>query len=310
MKKILLLFAFTLLFNACDDGDLTLQQFNFNNETVEKCNSILYVKKGNEILILNIPATNFANVATPPNEPRIFTLTSTDQLLYRSYNGAVSSNTICSSIPPASPVVVSEYKAQPGGKIQIITSILRNVNQTTKATTITYTHQIKLLNVAFKSGESTIKNEEFLFGNYTSLTNVLSFNFFTDNAKLCTPSKLYKNSSSQVLSFEFPDYPLPTVAGTTTVPLNATNFLSYKMYTGANLTDAEICSQTTPNSPFAIVENWKATEGQVKIVTTLVTGTNGLPAKSYSILFENVVYQSGTLNFSHDTLNFGTYLTN
>ena len=310
MKKYFAVLTAVFIFYSCDDGDFTLETFNFDNEIVQQCDNLLYVTDDKEILILNIPASNFINEPTVVGSPRIYTLTTNEQLIYRLYDGNVSNTTICSSIPPATPRTVEEYKAQPGGQIQIITTVVPVVNATTKSTTITYTHQIKLINVQFTSGAKVLNYEEFLFGNYTSLTNTLSFNFSSNNAKKCGSTDLYKNNNNQSLRFDFPNYSLPTVDGTTTINLDSANKLSYSLFSGADLTDAEICSVSSPNNPFVLAEKWIATEGAVQIVTTAVTGTNGLPAFLYEITFSNVIYRKGDLSFTHDTYDFGEYLTN
>ena len=310
MKKCFVLLASVFLFHSCDDGDFTLETFNFDNEIVQECNDLLYVTSQKEIIILNIPTSNFVNEPTVVGSPSIFTLTTSDQLVYRLYDDNVSASTICSAIPPATPRTVEEYRAQPGGQIQIITSVIPVVNPTTKSTAITYTHQIKLINVQFTSGSKTLNYEEFLFGNYTSLVNTLSFSFSSNNAKKCGSNDLYKNSSNQLLRFDFPNHTLPTTAGTTSINLDATNKLSYSLFSGANLTDVEICSVSSPNSPFVVEEKWIATEGTVGIVTTAVTGTNGFPAFLYEITFSNVTYRKNDLSFTHDTFYFGEYLTN
>ena len=309
MKKIFVSLSLLLVVSSCDDGDLTLETFNFDNENVQKCNDLLYVTSGSEILILNIPTENFINEPTVVGSPRIYTLTSNNQLIYRLYDDAVSTSTICSTIPPATPKTVEEYKAQAGGQIQIITTVLPVVNPTTKATSITYTHQIKLVNVQFSNGSKTINYQDFLFGNYTSLVNALSFGFSSNNGKICGSTNIYKNSSNQLLRFDFPDYSLPSTAGTTSINLDATNKLSYLLFSGAVLTDAEICAANF-NSPIVIVEEWIATAGVVQIITSNVTGTNGQPALLHEITFTNVVYVKDDLSFTHDTFNFGNYLTN
>ena len=312
MKKLIVLVASVFMLQACDDGDLTLETFNFNNETVQECNDLLYVVNEKEIIILNIPTSNFINEATEIGTPRTYTLTSNEQLIYRLYDGNVSSATICSTIPPASPSTVEEYKAQAGGEVQIITTVLPVVNETTKSTSITYTHQIKLINVQFVNGNKTLNYQEFLFGNYTSQVNTLSFNFSSNNGVQCTANanNLYKNSSTQLLAIDFPDHLLPTTPGSTSISLDSNNTITYKMFSGGTLTNTEICSSTSPNSPFVIEEEWIATEGTINIVTTAVTGTNGLPAFLYEITFSNITYRKGDLSFTHDTFDFGEFLTN
>jgi len=310
MKKYFAVLTAVFIFYSCDDGDFTLETFNFDNEVVQQCDNLLYVTDDKEILILNIPASNFINEPTVVGSPRIYTLTTNEQLIYRLYDGNVSNTTICSSIPPATPRTVEEYKAQPGGQIQIITTVVPVVNAATKSTTITYTHQIKLINVQFTSGSKVLNYEEFLFGNYTSLINTLSYSFSSSNAKRCSANDLFRNTNNQLLRFDFPSHNLPTTAGTSTINLNATNRLSYTLFGGADLTDAEICSPSSPNVPFFIAEKWIATEGTVEIITSNVTGTNGQPAFLYEIRFSNVIYRKGDLSFTHDSYDFGEYLTN
>ncbi len=310
MKKILVLIASLFLFQSCDDGDLILKTFNFNNETVQKCNNLLFVSKDKEILILNIPSSIFIDEPTIEGTPRIYTLANSEELVYRLYNENVNSTAICSEIPPASPTVLEEYKALPGGQIQITTSVLPSVNETTKATTINYIHQIKLINVQFTNDENNLIYEEFLFGNYKSKTNILSFNFSTNNGAQCNANNLYKKNNTQLISYDYPDYLLPTTAGTTSINLDATNKITYKMFSGGTLTNVLICSTTSPDSPFILEEEWIATTGTVEIITTEVTGSNNLPALKYDIKFIDITYKKGDLSFTHDIFDFGSYVTN
>ena len=106
------------------------------------------------------PSSIFIDEPTIEGTPRIYTLANSEELVYRLYNENVNSTAICSEIPPASPTVLEEYKALPGGQIQITTSVLPSVNETTKATTINYIHQIKLINVQFTNGENNLIYEE------------------------------------------------------------------------------------------------------------------------------------------------------
>lgn len=310
MKKLIVLVTSLFLLQSCDDGDLILETFNFNNETVQKCNNLLFVTKEKEILILNIPSSNFLEEPTVEGSPRIYTLTNSDELIYRLYNENVNSTAICSEIPPVSPIALEEYKALPGGQIQIITTVLPSVDETTKTTTINYIHQIKLINVQFTNGEKNLIYEEFLFGNYKSKTNTLSFNFSSNNGVQCNSNNLYKNSNTQLIFFDFPNNTLPTSAGTTLINLDSTNKITYKMFSGGTLTNVLICSATPPDSPFILEEEWIATNGTVEITTTEITGSNNLPALKYEIKFLNITYEKDNLNFTHDTFDFGSFVTN
>lgn len=164
MKKLIVLAASIFMLQACDDGDITLESFNFDTVAVQNCsdNNLVFKINDNELLLLNIPATSFANEETPDGSPRIVTVSSTNQIIYRLYSGDVSSSTICSILPPASPVVEKEWNAT-GGTIEIITNAL----YASDGITITgYTHNIKFVNVNFSNSDNSFSFTEYIFGNY------------------------------------------------------------------------------------------------------------------------------------------------
>ena len=164
MKKLFVLVASVFLLQACDDGDITLESFNFDTVAVQNCsdNNLVFKINDKELLLLNIPTSSFVNVETADGSPRIVTVSSTNQIIYRLYSGNVSSTTICSTLPPATPVVKKEWNAT-GGTIEIITDALYAVD----GVTITgYTHNIKFVNVNFSNSDNSFSFTEYLFGNY------------------------------------------------------------------------------------------------------------------------------------------------
>lgn len=312
MKKIFGLLVLALSLQSCDDGDLQLETFNFDNETVQKCNTLLYVTSGSEIMILEIGSetdfnTLFAQEPTPANQPILYTLKSSDKLLYRLYDGAVNSTLICSSVPPASPVVIDEYIANPGGQIQVTTNVLTDVNETSKSTKITYTHQIKLINCQFVNGENVLNYSEFLFGNYSSQTNTMSYSFTTTSSS-CNPNTIYRNNSMQALLLDFSTYTYPTTTGTTTVALDSNNRVISRLYSGGSLNNSSICASTPPD-PLVITEEWVAESGTAEITTTLID-INGVTNYEHNIVLLNCNYVKDDLSYFHDQFNFGTYITN
>ena len=166
MKKLLFLVSIVFLFNSCDDGDITLESFNFTSQTILKCNEdskpFLYKINDDELLLLNISADSYSNEITLPNEPRIIPITDPVSVIYRIYNGTIPNTFICSSIAPATPVVLNEWKAT-GGTIEITTIERFDTDETT---VIGYTHSIKLRNVNFSNGTNSFSFEEYFFGNY------------------------------------------------------------------------------------------------------------------------------------------------
>lgn len=171
MKKVFGILLGVLLLMACDDGDLVLESFNFSNAAIQKCSdkTLLFKTSGDELLLLDIPASNFPNEVTPVDQPRIVTISGTNKVLYRKYSGNVSNSNICSVIPPASPSVTSEWTATSGGTIQIITTEKTTIDPVTNVPVLSgYNHQIKFINIQFVSTNNTFVYDEYLFGTYTT----------------------------------------------------------------------------------------------------------------------------------------------
>ncbi|WP_333809567.1 hypothetical protein [Flavobacterium sp.] len=168
MKKLFVLVASVFMLQACDDGDITLESFNFDTVGIQKCtnNNLIFKINGDELLLLNIPAASFANEETPDGSPRVVNVNASNQIIYRIYSGNINSNSICSTIPPASPTVQNEWNAT-GGTIEIVTDALYAID----GVTITgYTHNIKFKNVNFSGSSNSFSFIEYTFGNYeTSL---------------------------------------------------------------------------------------------------------------------------------------------
>ena len=164
MKKLFVLVAFIFLLQACDDGDLTLESFNFDSASVQNCttNNLVFKIKSNELLLLNIPSNSFINEETPDGSPRIVSVNASNKIIYRIYSDNVSSSGICSILPPASPIVKKEWNAT-GGTIEIITDAL----YASDGITITgYNHNIKFVNVNFSGSSNSFSFTEYNFGNY------------------------------------------------------------------------------------------------------------------------------------------------
>ena len=155
-----------LMLQSCDDGDITLQSFDFSSQSVQECtdNNLIFKTKNDELLLIDISEENFPPEETPEGEPRVVTVSSVNQIIYRKYSANVTSTSICSDIPPAAPVVTKEWIAT-GGTILIETNI---VYETDGVTINSYTHNIKFVNVNFASPEESFSFEEYLFGDYTT----------------------------------------------------------------------------------------------------------------------------------------------
>ncbi len=311
MKKILLLVSIVFTFNSCDDGDFVVENFNFSDSTIQRCSvtSDIYVKtKGSELLLAIIPNEYMIDKVTEIGTPRIYTITANDQIIYRKYNGDVTTSSICSTIPPASPSVVEEYKASQGATIEITTSINTVVNETTLATTINYNHQITFRNVLFSNATSTLNYLEYNFGTFKSTSNILPFNLTNSTALNCSDAVIYKKTGNQALILDFDSDHYTNNVGTETINLNASNQIICKLF-NATVDATTICSSATP-APVSLIEEWIANEGQVTITTTEVLDINNIViGHKYEITLNNIVYKKGDKSFTHLLYNFGNYET-
>ena len=164
MKNLFVLVASAFMLQACDDGDIKLESFNFDTVTIQECtdNNLIFKINQEEMLLINIPETSFANVETADGSPRIVNVSSTNQIIYRIYSSTVASNSICSVIPPATPIVNQEWNAT-GGTIEIITDALYAADGITISG---YNHNIKFVNVNFSGPSNSFSFTEYTFGNY------------------------------------------------------------------------------------------------------------------------------------------------
>lgn len=171
MKKVFGLIIALLFLNSCDDGEITLQSFDFENQAIQKCSdkTILFKTKNDELLLISLPETTF-NTAfdnSPTGDtPRTVAINSTNKVIYRKYSGNVSSTTICDELPPATPTVSKEWTTS-GGTIIIESNALYD----TDGITITgYTHNITFENIIFSSSEESFSFTSYIFGDFeTSL---------------------------------------------------------------------------------------------------------------------------------------------
>ncbi len=134
-------FAFVLMLlflSSCDDGDIIVTTLDFNNPELKMCgterNKVLYFIKNEEVFetislkFSNPRVSPEAGILTTDSTQTItFELNANNQVIYRTYDGAVPDNYFCSDIPPGSPRVLEELKSV-GGTVTI-TTISQPVNE-------------------------------------------------------------------------------------------------------------------------------------------------------------------------------------
>lgn len=312
MKRVFSLLVLVFLLNGCDDGNLTLETIDFEDTKTQTCtnNDIIYKLKENEALLLEIPKTSFVNNPTVPGVPTVINIdNTTNRVVYRFYNGAVTTDNICNTIPPATPYVNNQWVAT-SGKIEITTTTITQAGSIAGSTVITgYNHHIVFKNITFDKGNGNQVYDIFDFGDYTTTSTSLPFGF-DKNVEQCLVSKdVYNYISSEALTLEKLDTSLIVNVETLNTPRTALigdikNKLTYRLYNGL-LTPSYFCNTVTPATP-AIDQEWNGQNGVANVsgiieVTTIKSGTT---AFKHTIIIKNA-----TLKYKNSTFKLGDVYT-
>ena len=320
MKKALSLLVLLALLNACDDGDLTQEDISFEDvTTIQSCstNDIIYKLKDQEALIMEIPETTFPTELTAANDTiELDISTTSNRVVYRFYNGTVATDNICETIAPPTPVITDQWTAT-AGKIRIVTTATKSTDETTNATKITgYNHNIVLKNVTFAKQNGTEQRYiSFPFGDYTSSTTSVPFNFDQTLEKCTSSNDVYNYNTSEALILKID----PNLILNEATPLNTprtgligttTNVLTYRLF--SNLLTADyFCQTTTPTTP-AVSQQWNGvagvsnTSGIIEVTTT----TNGPNSYKHTIVLKKVSLQKGIVSFNlGDSYTLGELFT-
>ena len=149
MKRSFVLLLFCL-FLSCNDGDLQIEIIDFDNATIEFCetsvdiNSTFFFKLNTaEALILDLQSGILQN--EPSDSTIVSNVPGQSQVTYRTFSDDVNSNYFCDQIPPVTPVVVEEILAE-GGEVLITT--IQSENDTT-----IYEHTIQLSGISLVNSQ-------------------------------------------------------------------------------------------------------------------------------------------------------------
>lgn len=319
MKRVISLLFFAFVINSCDDGNLIQEDISFENiKITQSCtNGIIYKLKDQEALLLEVPATTFVNETSAANSPTIIDISTSNRVVYRFYNGTVSSSTICETIPPATPIVTDQWLATKG-QIVITTSAVKEPNATINGTKITgYNHNIVLRNVTFEKSNGDQRYDLFPFGDYITPATPLNFGFDQTLDKCSTSNQIYNFTSSEALILNID----PSLIANEITPLNTprtglitstTNSLTYRLFTGGVLTNDYFCNTVTPTTP-TVSQEWNAaagvngTSGIIEVTTT----TSGPNTFKHTIVLKKVTFKKGNNDFllGEDKYIFGDVLT-
>ena len=316
MKKIIGLFIVLLSLNGCDDGNLTIDNINFEDVVAKKCtiNNIIYKIKDSEALILEIANSDnyFTNEPTNEGEPIILTINNDNKVVYRAYNAEVADGNVCATIPLSTPNVKEEWVAT-SGTIEITTTanIVPNTATTSgNATKISgYNHFIVFKNVTFNKPSGDQTYETFTFGSYSRPITPLSLAFNPDDiAKCSTTNQVYNISGKEALVLNLDTTFFQNAAGTKTDVVSLTNKVTYKLFE-SNVTSSYFCADPLPTTPI-LSQQWNAVDGVSGVsgiieVVTIAVGTNF----EHTIHLKKVTFKKGNNEFYlGDDYIYGTFI--
>ncbi|MBQ4821249.1 hypothetical protein [Aquimarina sp. MMG016] len=127
--KILLFFLIISL-SSCDDGDIIVTSFEFDDATLQLCegskeNEFVFFKintSNNEAISFNFIDDTFSETKETAS-PIIIQLDDNNKLIYRQFNVAIDNNYFCNSIPPSNIIVTEEFVSVQGNA-EIIVQII------------------------------------------------------------------------------------------------------------------------------------------------------------------------------------------
>lgn len=117
-KFLALFFFFTILLQSCDDGDIIITTFNFDEAELKSCGTLgnyVFYKVNPEALESLSLKLGVTDSLYKTAETKNYVLNGTSNFVnYRTYNGVLGTTYFCSSIPPTSPTVTVDYLAAAG----------------------------------------------------------------------------------------------------------------------------------------------------------------------------------------------------
>lgn len=313
MRKYASLLLLALLLNGCDDGDITVNEVDFETIAAQHCteeNLLVYKLKAQESLLLQVAQNTFENEPTPENDPNTFIIDNTNyRLVYRGYDGAITGTYICSLIPPVSPKVNDEWFATDG--VMEVTTTADKEATTDNGTKITgYTHNIIIKNVTYQVSGVGVTVPEVKFGDFKTTIAaedqlVLTF---TNPAGQCggLTGQVYNYNAGATITIDNIDASLivnsatPANTPRTGVINSAKNKILYRVFSGNGvITSDYFCQGSTPSTP-TLKETWTADNGVDGVSGIIEVTTSSLTPTTFkhTIVLKKATLRKGTNFFS------------
>ncbi|AYN03252.1 MULTISPECIES: hypothetical protein [unclassified Flavobacterium] len=295
MKKIVSIALFAFLLNGCDDGNISVEKIDFENIQPSNCpdekstSSLIFKLKDTESLLLYVPKTVFAGEPTTDGDTLKYSIdTKLYRVIYRAYNGKVSTNNICDVIPPATPNVIEEWVAT-SGIIQVATIVKKDTDLDNNSSRIKgYTYSIVFKDITFNKPGGPQTEKKFPFGDFTTTIDALPLTFNPSNANQCSVTKqIYNFNDKASLTIDNID---PSLIVNKVTPPNEprtglindiTNKLFYRVFSGAPV-DADYFCKTIPPANPSITQIWAGVNGKIDDDSGIIEVTTTTNANNFS----------------------------
>lgn len=328
MKKLLFLFSFLFVLSSCDDGDVEIETINFEDVQPQKCSetNLLFKINQTDALLFNIENFStfndaFLNDITLVNAPRTIAISSTsNKVIYRSYDGVVAATKFCGTITDANPAVVEEWNAV-SGTATVTTTAIKSINTDNGVEKISkYNHLIEFKNITFQKPVGVQIYETLSFGNYQTTPVNLPFAFAVNELvkSNCsdTDTRLLNIKGSEVLqlNLDAATYANLIQSSPTTTPrtalLDNTNTLFYKLFNTA-ITNSYFCVTPSPANP-VLVQEWIAKNGVTNVSGLIEVSTTTFGVQYiHTVHLRNVTFTRGNSDFKlGDDYVLGSFFTN
>ncbi|MGP1990545.1 hypothetical protein D9V96_001500 [Zobellia laminariae] len=283
MKKTLLL-GILILLSACDDGDLQIENVDFELIALESCGdeedpldtTFFFKTDDDDAYLLELESGLLFN-QTSTEGALTSSLGGSSDLIYRFFSDDVSSDYFCSTIPATEPTVLSESTAAAGDiaintKVTAVSKDVKTYSHTILITGLVLTNEqnesitdtSSFTYGTFKTSTPTSQNLEVPFSNYGAITSLSE----CDSEIIAGSLRFYKKINDEYISL---DVPLSIFVNEATVvdePRTSTLENGEFKYTilDAVVTDDMICT-TAALSEEIISYNFVSSGGTINVVT-------------------------------------------
>lgn len=117
MKKVLGLIIATICYSSCNDGEIVLTNFDFDDQNLEICGDV------GDYVFFKVNTSTQESISLKLNTTEVlfmesavvtYTLNESSFVNYRKFSEAISSSYFCNAVPPTSPLAAQDYLATSG----------------------------------------------------------------------------------------------------------------------------------------------------------------------------------------------------